>query len=65
VKTFLHCAAWNVTEVGMEPWHIKYKSILAWIRQATYPTLKGGEYIGPDGRGGNKGYPQMDTSVLK
>ncbi|MBW7455396.1 oxidoreductase [Paenibacillus sepulcri] len=32
---------------------------------ATYPVLKGGEYIGPDGKGGNKGYPKVDTSVLK
>ncbi|TFE26952.1 oxidoreductase [Cohnella luojiensis] len=32
---------------------------------ATNPTLRGGEYIGPDGKGGNKGYPQVDTSVLK
>lgn len=31
---------------------------------ATAPTLKGGEYIGPDGKGGNKGYPQIDPSVL-
>lgn len=26
---------------------------------ATAPGLKGGEYIGPDGRGGRKGYPQL------
>ncbi|KRE34282.1 oxidoreductase [Paenibacillus sp. Soil724D2] len=31
---------------------------------ATYPMLKGGEYIGPDGKGGNKGYPKIDNSVL-
>lgn len=32
---------------------------------AVNPTLSGGEYIGPDGKGGNKGYPKIDTSVLK
>ncbi|RED59301.1 oxidoreductase [Cohnella lupini] len=32
---------------------------------ATFPILKGGEYIGPDGKGGNKGYPKVDKSVLK
>ncbi|WP_219837243.1 oxidoreductase [Paenibacillus sp. R14(2021)] len=31
---------------------------------ATNPALKGGEYIGPDGKGGNRGYPVIDTSVL-
>lgn len=32
---------------------------------AINPTLSGGEYIGPDGKGGNNGYPKIDTSVLK
>ncbi|QGQ97306.1 SDR family NAD(P)-dependent oxidoreductase [Paenibacillus psychroresistens] len=32
---------------------------------ATNPMLDGGEYLGPDGKGGNKGYPKIDTSVLK
>ncbi|NBD26887.1 oxidoreductase [Paenibacillus glycinis] len=31
---------------------------------ATHPSLAGGEYVGPDGRGGNKGYPKVDGSVL-
>lgn len=31
---------------------------------ATDPTLQGGEYIGPDGKGGNKGFPQIVSSVL-
>ncbi|WP_240421179.1 oxidoreductase [Paenibacillus periandrae] len=32
---------------------------------ATYPKLTGSEYIGPDGEGGIKGYPKIDTSVMK
>ena len=32
---------------------------------ATNPSLIGGEYLGPDGKNGNKGYPKIDTSVLK
>ncbi|OWR30425.1 short-chain dehydrogenase [Saccharibacillus sp. O23] len=30
---------------------------------ATEPKLRGGEYIGPDGKGGRKGYPSFDRSV--
>ncbi|GGO02989.1 oxidoreductase [Saccharibacillus kuerlensis] len=30
---------------------------------ATYPSLHGGEYIGPDGKGGRRGYPTIDRSV--
>lgn len=32
---------------------------------ATHPGLKGGEYIGPAGRGGRTGYPAVDTTVRK
>lgn len=32
---------------------------------ATHPELKGGEYIGPDGKGGNKGFPEVDRSAFK
>ncbi|CAM4446336.1 NAD(P)-dependent dehydrogenase (short-subunit alcohol dehydrogenase family) [Paenibacillus endophyticus] len=32
---------------------------------ATEPSLNGGEYIGPDGKGGNMGFPEIDSSVLK
>ena len=31
------------------------------IYAATDPNLKGGEYIGPDGKGQRKGYPTLDT----
>ncbi|WP_394237127.1 oxidoreductase [Niallia oryzisoli] len=31
------------------------------IYAATHPSLKGGEYIGPDGKGRRKGYPALDT----
>lgn len=31
---------------------------------ATNPALAGGEYVGPDGQGGNRGYPKVDGSVL-
>ena len=31
------------------------------IYAATEPSLKGGEYIGPDGRGRMKGYPALET----
>ncbi|TWT05318.1 SDR family NAD(P)-dependent oxidoreductase [Planococcus sp. CPCC 101016] len=31
------------------------------IYAATEPQLKGGEYIGPDGKGQRKGYPALDT----
>ncbi|KAA9030004.1 oxidoreductase [Niallia endozanthoxylica] len=31
------------------------------IYAATHPSLKGGEYIGPDGKGRRKGYPSLDT----
>lgn len=31
------------------------------IYAATDPNLKGGEYIGPDGKGQRKGYPALDT----
>lgn len=30
---------------------------------ATYPSLNGGEYIGPDGKGAKKGYPSLDPSI--
>ncbi|WP_338554519.1 oxidoreductase [Paenibacillus sp. KS-LC4] len=32
---------------------------------ATAPTIKGGEYIGPDGRGGRKGYPKSAEIINK
>lgn len=32
---------------------------------ATEPSIKGGEYIGPDGRGGRKGYPKSDEIINK
>ncbi|SFF49001.1 NADP-dependent 3-hydroxy acid dehydrogenase YdfG [Paenibacillus algorifonticola] len=32
---------------------------------ATEPTIKGGEYIAPDGRGGRKGYPKSDEIINK
>ncbi|MBM7568139.1 oxidoreductase [Paenibacillus sacheonensis] len=31
----------------------------------TVPSLHGGEYIGPDGKGAKKGYPTFDTSIDK
>ena len=31
----------------------------------TSPEIKGGEYIGPDGRGGRKGYPKSDPIIEK
>ncbi|KQO18155.1 oxidoreductase [Paenibacillus sp. Leaf72] len=32
---------------------------------ATEPSIKGGEYIGPDGRGGRRGYPKSDEIINK
>ncbi|MDN7227469.1 oxidoreductase [Planococcus sp. N064] len=34
---------------------------LATIYAATHPSLTGGEYIGPDGKGYRKGYPTLET----
>lgn len=31
------------------------------IYAATEPSLQGGEYIGPDGRGNRKGYPTIEV----
>lgn len=32
---------------------------------ATSPAIRGGEYIGPDGKGGRKGYPKSDDHIDK
>lgn len=32
---------------------------------ATSPTIHGGEYVGPDGKGGRKGYPKLDDHIDK
>lgn len=32
---------------------------------ATSPTIYGGEYVGPDGKGGRKGYPKLDDHIDK
>lgn len=32
---------------------------------ATSPTIHGGEYVGPDGKGGRKGYPKLDNHIDK
>lgn len=48
----------KLMDVFLQPAHM---GALPTIYAATEPSLKGGEYIGPDGNGKRRGYPALDT----
>jgi len=39
------------------------RGALPTLYAATHPSLNGGEYIGPDGKGAKRGYPALDPSI--
>ncbi|GGH62490.1 short-chain dehydrogenase [Paenibacillus silvae] len=49
-----------LTYLGTQPAHM---GALPTLYSAASPNIKGGEYIGPDGRGGRKGYPTIDPII--
>ncbi|MDQ0057897.1 oxidoreductase [Paenibacillus harenae] len=49
-----------LASVATQPAHM---GALPTLFSATSPTIKGGEYIGPDGKGGRKGYPKNDEII--
>ncbi|MNO19052.1 short chain dehydrogenase [compost metagenome] len=51
-----------ITYLGTQPAHM---GALPSLYSATSPNIRGGEYIGPDGRGGRKGYPKSDPIINK
>ncbi|WP_341281024.1 oxidoreductase [Paenibacillus sp. FSL H8-0537] len=51
-----------LTGLFSQPAHM---GALPTLYAATAPTIKGGEYIGPDGRGGRKGYPKSAEIINK
>lgn len=48
----------KLMDLFLQPAHM---GALPTIYAATEPSLKGGEYIGPDGKGQRRGYPALDT----
>ncbi len=51
-----------LSSIASQPAHM---GALPTLFAATSPTIKGGEYIGPDGKGGRKGYPKNDKIIEK
>ena len=51
-----------LTYLGTQPANM---GALPTLYSATSPLIKGGEYIGPDGRGGRKGHPKSDSIINK